>query len=76
MFPGRARPKNGLGVGCGADRLQHSEERFAWIDWIWESFQGALPVEQISELLAPDRSTYERSSRRMGLLPARPYDES
>lgn len=65
-------------VGCGAltARLRPSETHVVWMDWLWESDHGARPVEQLSDPVLFDRSTYESQLRAApAMVQAMPYDE-
>lgn len=65
-------------IACGAltARLQLSDAHVVWSDWLWESYQGALPVEQFSEPLVFDRVTYEAQLHgALAVVQAMPYDE-
>jgi hypothetical protein len=65
-------------IACGAltARLQLSEAHVAWTDWLWESYQGALPVEQLCEPLVFNRALYEAQLHgALAALQAMPYDE-
>jgi hypothetical protein len=65
-------------IACGAltARLEHSEAHVAWTDWLWESYQGALPVERPAAPLVFDRTTYEAQLHSaLALVQAMPYDE-
>ncbi len=65
-------------IACGAltADLQLSETHVAWTDWPWESYQGARTVENVSEPLLFDRTTYEAQlSAALAMVQAMPYDE-
>jgi len=65
-------------VGCGAltASLRFSEAHVAWTDWLWESDQGAYPVEQFPDPVVFDRTTYKSQLRgALAMVQAMPYDE-
>lgn len=65
-------------TACGAltARLEHSEAHVTWTDWLWESYQGAQPVERPSAPLVFERTRYEAQLHgAVALLRAMPYDE-
>lgn len=65
-------------IACGAltARLQVSQDHVVWTDWLWESDQGALSVEHLSEPAMFDRQDYEKQMRMaLATVTALPFDE-